>query len=134
MQTVVMTQFDTLIANIKSCTLCENKLPDGVRPVFQVHPEARILIAGQAPGRKAHASGIPFDGASGKRLREWLGISPEVFYDPKQVAILPMGFCYPGTGKNGDLAPRPECEPAWRSLLLQQLPNVEITLVLGKYA
>lgn len=129
-----MTKFETLVADVKSCTLCKRALPDGVRPVFQIHPEARILIAGQAPGRKVHESGIPFDDASGKRLREWLGMSPETFYNPKKVAILPMGFCYPGTGKNGDLPPRPECEPAWRAQLLQQLPNVEITLVLGTYA
>ena len=129
-----MTKFETLVAEVRSCTLCKSKLPDGVRPVFQVHPEARILIAGQAPGRKVHESGIPFDDASGKRLREWLGISRATFYNSKKVAILPMGFCYPGTGKNGDLPPRPECEPAWRAQLLQQLPNVEITIVLGTYA
>jgi len=129
-----MTKFETLVADVKACTICQNKLHDGVRPVFQIHPEARILIAGQAPGRKVHASGIPFDDASGNRLRDWLGISREIFYNPKKIAILPMGFCYPGTGKNGDLPPCAECEPAWRSQLLQQLPQLETTLVLGKYA
>ena len=133
-QRAPMSKFDALVDDVKSCTLCKSELPDGVRPVFQIHPKARILIAGQAPGRKVHESGIPFDDASGKRLREWLGISREIFYNPKKIAILPMGFCYPGTGKNGDLPPRPECEPAWRHQLLQQLPNLEITLVLGKYA
>ena len=83
------------------------------RPVLQLHPAARVLIAGQAPGRKVHESGMPFADPSGDRLREWLGLSPEVFYDPRRVAILPMGFCYPGTGKSGDLPPRPECASAW---------------------
>jgi uracil-DNA glycosylase len=106
----------------------------GPRPVVQVHPSARILIAGQAPGRKVHETGVPFNDASGERLRHWLGISPEVFYDAKQVAILPMGFCYPGTGKSGDLPPRPECAPAWRAPLLASLKNLQLTLVMGQYA
>lgn len=99
-----------------------------------MHPEARLLIAGQAPGRKVHASGTPFDDASGKRLQEWMGVTRDVFYDSKFVAILPMGFCYPGTGKSGDLPPRPECAPAWRDKLLAYLPNLEVTLVIGQYA
>ena len=109
-------------------------MPLGPRPVLQFGPEAKILIAGQAPGRKVHESGVPFDDASGNRLREWLGITRDEFYDPKQVAILPMGFCYPGTGKSGDLPPRPECEPAWRRQLLEQLRSLEITVVLGQFA
>ena len=129
-----MTKFNNLVKEVKSCTICKDKLSDGVRPVFQLHPKARILIVGQAPGRKVHESGIPFDDASGNRLREWLGINHEIFYNDEQIAILPMGFCYPGTGKNGDLPPRPECEPAWRSQLMQQIPNIKITLVLGMYA
>jgi uracil-DNA glycosylase len=92
------------------------------------------LIAGQAPGRKVHESGVPFDDASGERLREWMGVSRDVFYDAKQVAILPMGFCFPGTGKSGDLAPRPECAPAWRDRLLGHLRHLEVTLVVGQYA
>ena len=123
---------DTLLQKIRACTLCKQHLPDGVRPVLQAHPQARILIAGQAPGRKVHESGIPFDDASGDRLRSWMGISKETFYDAKQIAILPMGFCYPGTGKSGDLAPRLECEPAWRQQVLSQMPNIELTLVIGK--
>jgi uracil-DNA glycosylase len=95
---------------------------------------AKILIVGQAPGRKVHESGIPFDDASGKRLREWMGVSSDVFYDANQIAILPMGFCYPGTGKSGDLPPRPECEKAWRKPLLDQMNNLELTLVIGMYA
>jgi uracil-DNA glycosylase len=99
-----------------------------------MHPKARILIAGQAPGRKVHHSGVPFDDASGNRLREWLGVTREVFYDPEQIAIIPMGFCFPGSGKSGDLPPRPECAPAWREPLLSHLKHLEITLVLGQYA
>lgn len=124
----------SLLLDVRSCTLCAAHLPCGPRPVVQVHPSARMLIAGQAPGRKVHESGIPFDDASGDRLRAWLGMSREVFYDPEQVAILPMGFCFPGTGKSGDLPPRPECAPAWRSALLSHLKNIQITLVIGQYA
>lgn len=102
--------------------------------MLQIGASARILIAGQAPGRKVHESGIPFDDASGDRLRAWLGLSPEVFYDPAQVAILPMGFCFPGRGKAGDLPPRPECAPQWRAQLLSHLENLELTLVIGQYA
>jgi len=102
--------------------------------VLQLHPKARILIAGQAPGRKVHESGVPFDDPSGKRLREWLGVTPEVFYDSKQIALLPMGFCFPGSGKSGDLPPRPECAPAWRDRLMAQLRHLELTVVLGRYA
>jgi len=129
-----MKSFKSLMTGVRACKICEAQLPLGARPVLQLHPAARILIAGQAPGRKVHESGVPFDDASGNRLREWLNISREVFYDPEQIAILPMGFCYPGTGKSGDLPPRPECEPAWRKQLLEQLPNLELTLVLGRYA
>jgi len=126
--------FKQLLTNVSKCQLCAEHLPHGIRPVIQVNPEARILIAGQAPGRIVHETGIPFDDASGNRLREWMGVSKEVFYDPKQIAILPMGFCYPGRGKSGDLAPRPECAPAWRDQLLNHLTNLELTIVLGKYA
>ena len=129
-----MISFTSLLTEIRACTICEAHLPLGPRPVLQLHPKARILIAGQAPGRKVHESGVPFDDASGNRLREWLNISRDVFYDPEQIAILPMGFCYPGSGKSGDLPPRPECEPAWRKQLLEQLPSLELTLVLGRYA
>ena len=114
--------------------ICADHLPLGPRPIVQVHPAARILIAGQAPGRKVHETGVPFDDASGDRLRAWLGVSREVFYDPKQIAILPMGFCFPGTGKSGDLPPRSECAPAWRAALLSRLKNLKLTLVIGQYA
>jgi len=124
----------SLLADIKQCNRCEKQLPLGVRPVLQVNRNARILIAGQAPGKKVHESGVPFDDASGERLRQWMGVSSREFYNPALTAILPMGFCYPGSGPSGDLPPRPECEPAWRRQLLDQLPNIELTLVLGRYA
>lgn len=126
--------FSTLMQQVRDCTLCQQQLPFGARPVVQAHPAARILIAGQAPGRKVHESGMPFSDASGERLREWMGIAPEVFYDEQRIAILPMGFCYPGTGSSGDLPPRPECAPTWRQSLLAALPNIRLTLALGQYA
>lgn len=129
-----MTSFSSLLADVRACTICKDHLPLGPRPVLQMHPKARILIAGQAPGRKVHDSGVPFDDPSGKRLREWLGVTREVFYDPKQIALLPMGFCYPGSARSGDLPPRPECAPAWRQQLLAKLQHVQLTLVLGRYA
>lgn len=129
-----MTSLASLLAEVRACTLCAEHLPLGPRPVLQMHASARILIAGQAPGRKVHETGIPFDDASGDRLRNWLGVSREVFYDARQVAILPMGFCFPGTGKSGDLPPRPECAPAWRVPLLSHLKRLKLTLVIGQYA
>ena len=124
----------SLLAEVRACTLCAAHLPLGPRPVLQLHPSARILIAGQAPGRKVHESGVPFDDASGDRLRAWLGVSRDTFYDARQIAILPMGFCFPGTGKSGDLPPRPECAPAWRAQLLSHLKHLELTVVIGQYA
>ena len=129
-----MAPFASLLTKVRSCTLCARHLPHGVRPVLQLHPDARVLVAGQAPGRKVHESGVPFDDASGDRWREWMGVTREQFYDPKQIAIVPMGFCYPGTGKSGDLPPRPECAPAWRAPLLAALRRLELTLVVGQYA
>lgn len=129
-----MIPLTTLLTEIRQCTLCSTYLPLGPRPVLQVDSGARILIAGQAPGRKVHASGVPFSDASGERLRDWLGISSETFYDASRIAIVPMGFCYPGTGKGGDLPPRPECARTWRARLLEQLPDLQLTLVIGQYA
>jgi uracil-DNA glycosylase len=123
-----------LLPQVLACTLCERALPLGPRPVLQVHRSAKILIAGQAPGRRVHESGIPFDDVSGDRLRDWLGVDRGTFYDARNFAVLPMGFCYPGTGKSGDLPPRPECAPAWRAPLLSTLTSVQLTLVLGQYA
>jgi uracil-DNA glycosylase len=129
-----MTSLPSLLSEIRACTICTPHLPLGPRPVVQLSAKARVLIAGQAPGRKVHESGVPFDDASGNRLREWLGVTREVFYDPKQFALVPMGFCFPGTGRSGDLPPRPECARAWREQLLGHLRQVELTLVLGQYA
>ena len=124
-----VSRFTALLAEVRACTICAAHLPLGPRPVLQIAPSARLLIAGQAPGRKVHESGVPFDDASGERMRDWLGITREVFYDPRQVAILPMGFCYPGTGRSGDLPPRPECAPAWRTPLLSALKRLRLTLL-----
>jgi len=114
--------------------LCEEHLPLGPRPVVQADRKARILIVGQAPGRRVHETGIPFNDPSGDRLRDWMGIDKALFYDAGQIALLPMGFCYPGTGKSGDLPPRPECAEAWREKLLHNLPHIQLTLVIGQYA
>lgn len=129
-----MNIYPALIEEIRACNICAPHLPHGVRPVFQIDPHATILVAGQAPGRKVHETGIPFNDASGERLREWMGISKTTFYNAKKIAILPMGFCYPGTGKTGDLPPRPECALAWREKLLAQLTQLKLTLVIGQYA
>lgn len=124
---------EQLLVQVRACTLCAD-LPEGPRPVLQADPRARILIAGQAPGRRVHASGIPFDDPSGERLRDWLGIDRDTFYDPARVALLPMGFCYPGTGPHGDLPPRPLCAASWRRTLLSELRSIRLTLVLGQHA
>ncbi|MFT5130405.1 MAG: uracil-DNA glycosylase [Rhodothermales bacterium] len=129
-----MTSFTSLLADVRACSICAAQLPHGVRPVLQIHPQALILIAGQAPGRKDHESGVPFEDASGDRLREWMGLTRERFYDPNQIAILPMGFCFPGSGKSGDLPPRPECAAAWRTQLLERLRHLKLTLLIGQYA
>lgn len=126
--------FGELRDAIRSCTLCADRLPFGSRPVFQVSRTSRVLIAGQAPGRRVHETGIPFNDPSGDRLRDWLGLDREVFYDASRVALVPMGFCYPGTGESGDLPPRPECAAAWRERLLRELGFVSVTLAVGQYA
>jgi len=118
---------------VRACTLCEG-LALGPKPILQLNPNAKILIAGQAPGRKTHHKGIPFDDPSGDRLRDWMGIDREVFYDESRIAILPMAFCYPGTGKSGDLAPPAQCAERWRTELLCLLPNIELILVIGQNA
>ena len=125
---------DELLARIRACTICAAHLPAGPRPIIAGHPSARIVIIGQAPGRKVHASGIAWDDASGRNLRAWMAMSEEVFYDPAQVALVPMGFCYPGTGRSGDLPPRPECAPEWHAPLLDAMPNIQLTLLIGMYA
>jgi uracil-DNA glycosylase len=126
--------FQQLLKDIKACTICVPHLPLGANPILQINPNARIVIAGQAPGVKAHQSSIPFNDASGQRLREWMGISSEIFYNPEYVAIVPMGFCYPGTGVSGDLPPRKECAEKWQQPILAELPNIQLTLVIGQHA
>lgn len=120
--------------DVRGCTRCAAHLPHGVRPVFQFDPRARVLIAGQAPGARVHASGVPFDDPSGARLRDWLGIDRSVFYDPQQVALLPMAFCYPGRGGRGDLPPRAECAAAWRNVFMQRFESLALVVVLGRHA
>lgn len=127
-------KFDDFINDIKACRICEAHLPLGPRPVFIARPNAKVLIAGQAPGKKVHETGKPFNDPSGDRLRDWMGIDRDTFYESEKLAIVPMGFCYPGTGKSGDLPPRPECAEAWREKLLAQMSGVELTLVIGQYA
>lgn len=125
---------DALLARIRACRLCESQLPLGPRPVLRASGSARLLIVGQAPGTRVHESGIPWNDASGIRLREWLRMDREQFYDEARVAIVPMGFCYPGRGASGDLPPRPECARTWHPELIPQLGNVRLTLLIGHYA
>ncbi|NEX63240.1 uracil-DNA glycosylase family protein [Noviherbaspirillum galbum] len=123
-----------LLKEIRACQACAAHLPHGVRPVVQAGRTARLLIVGQAPGRIVHETGIPWNDASGERLRQWLQMTPEVFYDARQVAIVPTGFCFPGTGRSGDLPPRPECAPLWHRRLLDAMPGVRLTLLIGAHA
>ena len=126
--------FDRLLAEIRACRVCAPSLPHGPRPVVQAGATARILIIGQAPGSKVHTSGVPWDDDSGERLRDWTGLSRVQFYDPAKVAQMPMGFCYPGKGRSGDLPPRKECAPLWHPRLLAAMPDVRLTLLVGQYA
>ncbi len=124
-----------LLAEISKCQLCAEHLTEhGVRPVVTGHAKSKIIIIGQAPGIIVHRSGIPWDDKSGENLRSWMNIEKETFYDTKQIAIVPMGFCYPGKGKSGDLPPRKECAPQWHPQLLKKMKNVELVLLIGKYA
>lgn len=123
-----------LLEEIRSCRLCSGSLLHDPRPVIQADSKAKLLIIGQAPGRKVHESGIPWHDASGRRLRIWLNMTTKKFYNPEQVAIVPMGFCYPGKGKNGDLPPKKECAATWHSSTLKHLPNIQIVLLVGQYA
>lgn len=125
---------EELLNQIEQCTICQQHLPLGPRPVVRAHVKSKILIIGQAPGTRVHESGIPWNDSSGRNLRRWMSISEEEFYNPELFAIVPMGFCYPGRGKSGDLPPRPECAPTWHSKLLNKMPNIELTLLIGQYA
>ncbi len=125
---------ENLLKEIRSCTVCSSFFLHEPRPVVSISETAKLLIIGQAPGKKVHESGIPWDDASGRNLRQWLGVTDEVFYDSSKVALVPMGFCYPGKGKSGDLPPRPECAPLWHEKVLSECKSVELTLLIGLYA
>ncbi len=125
---------ERLLAEVRACRVCEADLPLGPRPVLRASSGARLLIVGQAPGTRVHATGIPWNDPSGDRLREWLGLDRTRFYDERRIAIIPMGFCYPGRGPSGDLPPRPECARLWWRALLAELPAIELTLLVGRYA
>ncbi|MCI2283787.1 uracil-DNA glycosylase family protein [Colwellia sp. MSW7] len=123
-----------LLSQVKQCRLCEKILPLEPNPILQISTQSKILIVGQAPGIKAHQKSMPFDDKSGDRLRAWLGVNKSQFYNEQLFAILPMGFCYPGRGKSGDLPPIPQCATTWRKALLEKLTEIELTIILGKYA
>ncbi|KAA3644422.1 MAG: uracil-DNA glycosylase family protein [Proteobacteria bacterium] len=124
----------SLLGQIRQCRVCEAYLPLGPRPVVQASSQSRILIIGQAPGSKVHKTGIPWNDPSGDELRRWLNIDRNIFYNPEMIAIVPMGFCYPGRGRSGDLPPRPECAPLWHAPLMALMPNLELILLIGQYA
>jgi uracil-DNA glycosylase len=125
---------DELLVAIRGCRACERHLPLGPRPIVQAHAAARILLVGHAPGLRVHTTGIPWDDPSGERLRDWMGVDRDTFYDASRIAIVPMGYCYPGRGKGGDMPPRSECARLWLDRLLAHLPALELTLLVGQYA
>ncbi len=129
-----MTHLDTLLTEIHACRVCEAYLPLGPKPVLRASSTARVLIVGQAPGRRVHETGIPWNDPSGDRLRIWLGMTREQFYDERHIAIVPTGFCYPGSGPRGDAPPRPECAPLWHPPLRALMPHIRLTLLIGQYA
>lgn len=125
---------DNLLKQIRGCEICLEYLPNKPNPIVQVNAESRIIIIGQSPGRKVHETGIPWDDASGEELRRWLGVEKNQFYDASLFGLIPMGFCYPGKGKSGDLPPRPECAPAWHQQILTKLNHQRLTLLIGQYS
>lgn len=125
---------DSLLNEIRSCTICAQFLPEGPRPIVAGSSQSKLLIIGQAPGRRVHESGIPWNDPSGDHLRSWLNMDKDTFYDENSVALMPMGFCYPGTGKSGDLPPRPECAENWHFKMIEGLNGVKLTLLVGQYA
>lgn len=128
------TKLDVLVAKVRACTLCAEHLPFEPNPILRPSSTAKILIVGQAPSTRVHNTGIPWNDPSGDKLREWMGVSRDIFYDNKKIAIMPTGFCYPGKGKSGDLPPRPECAPTWHPQLHEFMPQIELTLLIGQYA
>jgi uracil-DNA glycosylase len=125
---------ENLLEEILGCTICKDVLPLGVNPILSAHAASKIILIGQAPGLKVHQNGIPWNDMSGKRLRTWLNVSDETFYNPENIALIPMGFCYPGKGKSGDLPPRKECAAAWHEQLLSKMQKAELVLLVGQYA
>lgn len=125
---------DALLQEIKGCRICHEELALGANPVMSAHPNSKIVIIGQAPGTRVHKTGIPWNDPSGNNLRKWMNISNDDFYNPEKIAIVPMGFCYPGKGKSGDLPPRKECAPQWHSKVYELLTDVKLTLLIGQYA
>ncbi len=123
-----------LLRDVSQCSVCTAYLPHGPRPVLAANAQSRVIIIGQAPGRRVHESGVPWQDQSGDNLRAWLGVDVETFYRPGNFALMPMGFCYPGTGKSGDLPPRPECAPLWHSQLLARMKSIRLTLLIGQYS
>lgn len=129
-----MSKLDALLSEIRACRRCEKHLPLGPRPILRVSSTARILLVGQAPGRRVHETGIPWNDPSGDRLRQWLQMSREQFYDERHLAIMPAGLCFPGSGPRGDAPPRPECAPLWHPRMLALLPQIQLTILIGQYA
>lgn len=133
-QSVRGRKLELLLREVRGCTLCRKYLPLGPRPILRASTSAKILVVGQAPGRKVHETGIPWNDPSGDLLREWMGVSKEIFYDVTRIAIIPTGFCYPGKGPHGDLPPRPECAPLWHPQLAALMPQIELVVLVGQYA
>lgn len=131
---VAVKALDRLLLDVVACIECAAHLPHAPRPVVRAGAGARVLVVGQAPGSRVHATGVPWNDPSGVRLREWLGVDEAAFYDTSRFALMPMGFCYPGKGRSGDLPPRPECAPLWHEKLLARMPEVRLTLLLSQYA
>jgi len=124
----------SLLKEVRNCKVCEEFLPHGANPVLSASTKSKLVVIGQAPGQIVHNSGIPWDDKSGENLRSWLGVDKEVFYDQDKIALIPMGFCYPGSGVSGDMAPRPECAPLWHNRLFEKMPSIKLVLLIGLYA
>ncbi|MFN7710012.1 MAG: uracil-DNA glycosylase family protein [Holosporales bacterium] len=129
-----MNPLDDILESLRACRLCQGTFIHEPNPVVRLFSEAKVLIIGQAPGRRVHSTSVPWNDPSGDLLRQWLGVNRDFFYDSGQIAIMPMGFCYPGKGKSGDLPPSPKCAPTWHQVLLRHLPHVKLTLLVGSYA
>ncbi len=129
-----MQSMQKLLSEVRACRVCEEYLPLGPNPVLRAHQDARLVIVGQAPGTRVHETSIPWNDPSGDRLRRWLATDRDTFYDEKRIAIIPMGFCYPGRGRSGDLPPRPECAELWHQKLLAKIPDLRLMLLVGQYA